>query len=263
VNGEPKPVREEDLHAYVDGQLDPSRRRAVESHLAISPESTRRVADYFAQREALRTAFAPRASEPLPPNLNLSRLLEARFSRPRPAWELIAAGIALLIVGGIGGWLVQMHEAAGRDQAPIAVLSRQALATHTVYGADRTHPIEVLGTERDHLTQWLSNRLNRKVTPPDLSAIGYRLIGGRLLATERGGAAALFMYENDAHVRLSVVVRPMAPDLHAPQTEMASGGFNLCAWIENGLGYAVVAAEPDAEIDRVFDYLHKEIAGRT
>ena len=46
-----------------------------------------------------------------------------------------------------------------------------------------SHPIEVAATERDHLAQWLSNRLSRSVTPPALDALGYRLIGGRLLAT--------------------------------------------------------------------------------
>jgi anti-sigma factor RsiW len=53
----------------------------------------------------------------------------------------------------------------------------------------------------DHLAQWLSNRQNRPVSPPDLSGFSYRLIGGRLLATEQGNPAALFMYEDIAGQR--------------------------------------------------------------
>jgi anti-sigma factor RsiW len=34
---------------------------------------------------------------------------------------------------------------------------------------------------------------------------------------------------------------------------------NGCAWIANGLGYAVVAALPDEELDRVADYMRLEL----
>jgi anti-sigma factor RsiW len=47
----------------------------------------------------------------------------------------------------------------------------------------------------------------------------------------------------------------MSPDLHASTSDMREGEANGCAWIANGLGYAVVAALPDAELDRVADFL--------
>jgi anti-sigma factor RsiW len=259
VTGSPQPIREEELHALVDGHLDPSRRAAVERYLAATPEAAQRVSAYIAQRQVLRAAFASRADEPLPPELNLTRLLEERLARRRSPWRLVAACIALFAIGGVSGWLVRPLPLTGGDVLPISLLTQEAMATHMVYSVDRRHPIEVGAEEREHLTQWLSNRLNRQVAPPDLTAIGFHLIGGRLLATERGGAAALFMYENNEHSRLSVVLRPMAPQLRAPQTEMTRGDINLCAWIENGLGYAVVAALPDSELDRASDYIRKAI----
>jgi anti-sigma factor RsiW len=257
VTGAPHPIREEDLHAYVDGQLDPSRRPAVERYLAATPEAAQRAAAYSAQREILRAAFAARATEPLPPQLNMSRLLEERLARRRTSWRMVAAAIALFLAGGVSGWLLHLLPPTDRNLSAMSVLKQEAMATHIVYAADRRHPIEVGAADRDHLTQWLSNRLNRQVAPPDLTSIGYHLIGGRLLATERGGAAALFMYENDAHTRLSVVFRPMAAELRASQSEMANGAVNLCAWIENGLGYAVVAALPDSELDRASETIRK------
>jgi hypothetical protein len=62
-----------------------------------------------------------------------------------------------------------------RTERAIALLEREALATHAVYSADLRHPIEVSVAEQDHLKRWLSNRLNRAVAPPDLAAIGYQL----------------------------------------------------------------------------------------
>ncbi len=244
-------IGEDDLHAYTDEQLDPSRRQAVERYLATDPEAASRVRAFAAQRDALRAAFAMEASDPLPASLNLSRLIEARLTRRRASLRMIAAGVALFAIGGGAGWLARGVPLEGRNAMAMSILKQQAMATHIVYAADRRHPIEVTAAESEHLAQWLSNRLDRHIAPPDLAGIGYHLIGGRLLATERGGAAALFMYENDAHARLSVVLRPMAANLQSPQMEASNGPVNLCAWIRNGLGYAVVAALPDSELDRV------------
>jgi anti-sigma factor RsiW len=244
-------IPEEELHAFVDGQLAPERRDQVAAWLATDPEAAARVRAWQAQREALRAAFA----EPAPPapGLDLMRIVETRMRRRRMLpWAIggAAAMVLALGLGGAVGWVLR-GERPDRQAAALSVLEREAFATHAVYSADKRHPIEVAAAEREHLAQWLSNRLNRKVAPPDLSAAGWHLLGGRLLATERGGAAALFMYDNPRGERLSVVMRPMAPDLAAPEPQRIGGAVNASAWIAGGLGYAVVAAAPQDEISEV------------
>jgi anti-sigma factor RsiW len=54
-------------------------------------------------------------------------------------------------------------------------------------------------------------------SPSDLPAAAYHLIGGRLLATERGGAAALLIEDDGGH-RFSVLLRSMVPDPNASMT---------------------------------------------
>lgn len=156
-----------------------------------------------------------------------------------------------------------LHEppSINRTQQAMMLLEQEALATHVVYSRDQRHPIEVSSAEEPHLKQWLSNRLNRKVSPPDLTMLGYRLIGGRLLATERGGAAALFMYTNAGGDRLSILMRPMAPDLHASRTDIQKSGVNGCAWIAAGMGVAVVASLPDSVLDAVADKVRSNLGG--
>jgi anti-sigma factor RsiW len=139
----------------------------------------------------------------------------------------------------------------------MAILRQQALATYAVYAVDKQHPIEVGADQKDHLSTWLSNRLRRVVAPPDLETLNYHLIGGRLLATEHGGAAALFIYEDSQGQRLGLVLRPMSPELRASTSDMREGIVNGCAWIANGMGYAVVAALPDAELDRVAGFIQQ------
>ena len=253
------PVGEDDLHAYLDGQLPVERRLIVERHLEKNPEAARKVADYRAQREAIRSAYAARPAEPLPPELSLARIIAQRGRRPWRSWLVAASVVLALGLGVAGGWFLRgLPEPAGAQRA-MALLGQEALASHAVYAIDVRHPVEVPGTEAPHLQQWLSNRLDRTIVAPDLSVLGYHLIGGRLLATERGGAAALLMYDDASHQRISVLLRPMTRTLNAPKNMLQQDGVNGCAWIANGLGVAVVAAIPKSDIKRLVKQIGSDL----
>ena len=96
------------------------------------------------------------------------------------------------------------------------------------------------------------------MAPPDLSRAGYRLLGGRLLATERGAAAALFMYDDEHGNRLSVLMRPMARGIERRTLRHEPGAVNLCSWIRKGIGYAVVAVTSDEALDRVAQQISRQ-----
>jgi anti-sigma factor RsiW len=248
VSGVIPPVNEDDLHAYVDGQLPAERREIVEDHLRQNPDAAQRVADFQAQRQAIRAAFASPAADKLPPQLSLAHIIAHRGRRSRTPW-LVAASVLLALGIGVGtGWFLHGMAADGQTQRAIALLSQEALTSHVVYAVDVRHPIEVPGSEAPHLQQWLSNRLKRVVVAPDLSALGYHLVGGRLLATEHGGAAALLIYDDGNRNRISVLLRPMTPDLRTPGEAIQRDGVNGLAWIANGLGIAVVAALPESDL---------------
>ena len=256
-----RPIGEDDLHAYVDHQLDDDRRGAVERYLEARPHDAHRVAAFQAQREALRAAFAARETDPLPPTLDLSRIVAARVRRRRPPW-LLAASVALALAGGSGaGWVLHTPRPPDRTTLAVDLLKQEALTSHRVYADDSRHPVEMSAADQPRLGQWLSDRLRREVVPANLSALGFDLIGGRLLATEHGGAAALLMYQDARGDRLSLLLRPMARDLRAPRSDVSQGPLKGSAWIDNGLGYAVVAALPNSELDRVADTVRSESGG--
>ena len=56
---------------------------------------------------------------------------------------------------------------------------------HAVYAPDMGRPVEVGGDNEKALVTWLTKRLGAPVSAPSLSALGYELVGGRLLP---GGA---------------------------------------------------------------------------
>ena len=246
------PVRDEDLHAYVDDQLDPDRRSLVERYLEQNPEAARRVTSYQAQRAAIRAAFQQQGSRPLPRHLTVAGILAQRARKRATRRWLVAACLVLAVLGGgAGGWLLHAPPDLERGERAMLVLEQQALASHAVYSVDSRHPVEVPGSEDRHLQQWFSNRLHRVVVVPDLSGLGFHLIGGRLLATEHGDPAALLMYEDAEHHRMSVVLRPMGPALRMPSITIGQDGVNGLAWINDGMGVAVVAALPEPNLAAV------------
>jgi anti-sigma factor RsiW len=254
-------ITDDDLHAYVDHLLDPERAQAVALHLTTHPEPAKRVNAYCAQRDALQGALAWRASEPIPATLRLSALLEARLARQRASWR-IAASVALALgLGGTGGWFLR-GAAAPSVSSGLVELAREAVASHMVFAADARRPVELWATQRDDLARWLSNRLNRPVSPPDLSAVGFNLMGGRLVATERG-PAGLFMYDNEAGKRLSIFVRPMSVGQTSKLVQADTGSVDGYEWVTKGVGYMVLGPEATGELRGIAEDVMKQVEAPT
>jgi anti-sigma factor RsiW len=261
MSGPARPIAEEELHAYVDNQLDPERLPAIQRYLQEQPEVAQRVAAYSAQREALRTAFAAVAAEPIPPRLDLEGLIQQRLVRRRGvSWALAASVLLAFILGGAGGWLLHSGMVLSTDN--IALLTQEAVANHVVYAADRRRPTELGAEQRDDLARWVSNRLNHRVAPPDLAADGYRYMGGRLAATP-DGPAGQFMYDDAQGVRLTVFVLPMGTADSAPIQPVNVAQMDGCAWIDKGVGYVVVGKLPAAELKRIAEQVRRQFASFT
>jgi anti-sigma factor RsiW len=144
-------------------------------------------------------------------------------------------------------------------QTGINALAHEASYAYAVFGPDRGRPVEIKAADTADLVRWVSNRLERQVSVPDLSAGGYRFMGGRLISIP-DGPAAFFMYDDDKGMRIAILVRPMSQERAARMTEHREGHVAGYAWADNGIGYSVVGgAEPDLlhplanEVRRQFD----------
>lgn len=252
------PVSDDDLHAYVDNLLDPDRREVVEHYLRDHPIEAERVAAYIDQRSALRRALAEHARGPIPARLDPRLLHAQREWRRRIIWRSAAAIVLALGLGGGGGWAARGWFVP--NQNDIAALVREAVANHVVYTADRRRPTELGAEQRDDLARWVSNRINHKVAPPDLADSGFRYIGGRLAATPEG-PAGMFMYQNDAGVRLTVFVRPDAKARNTPMSPVEAKPVPGAAWIDKGVGYSVVGSVPADELRRIAEEVRRVLSG--
>jgi len=182
-------VTEDELHAYVDGELPDERRSAVELWLAAHPDDAARVAAWRSQAELIRARYGGVANEKPPAQLNLARLARRRRGM---AAMIAAAVVAAFIAGGAAGWFARGAEAGpSSDQRRFTA---DALEAYRLYVVEVRHPVEVPGDQRPHLVEWLSKRLGSPLRAPELDRMGLKLVGGRLLPGPTG-ASAFFMYE--------------------------------------------------------------------
>lgn len=250
-----RPITEDDLHGYVDHALAPERRAEVASYLDDHPDVAGRVAAFAAQREQLRGALASIADEPLPAELNLSHIIAGRKQRPLRAWWAIAA-LLLLSVGGLGGWT--MRSLLQEGSSGLSALAQEAAYSYGVYAPDRVRPVEIRASDSAELTQWVSNRLKQPVKVPDLAVSGYRLMGGRLVATPHG-PAAMFMYDDDHGDRLVVLTRPMSHgEQDTPMMPQSTGDVAGFAWADRGMGYTLVGQLPTDTLKPIANEIRKQ-----
>ena len=234
------PVTEDELHAYVDGELPADRRAAVEAWIAAHADDAARVAEWRAQADAVHARYGSIADEAVPARFSLDRLMRAGGR----SWRTIAAAVAILsfCAGGLVGWMA--HGASAAAPSQFDTFTTLALDAHRLYVVEVRHPVEVTGAERPHLVQWLSKRLDYGLLVPDLEQRGLKLIGGRLLPGPLG-PAAMFMYEGPSGERYTLY----CARTNSPPTAMrfkAADRFAGFYWVDRGIAY-VVSGPADRE----------------
>ena len=235
------PIGDDDLQAWVDRRLSLDRRDAVEAYLAAHPDVAIRLASYVAQNSGLTTALQPKFEEPIPARLRIGTLLARRRSRMTGH---LAKAASLLLVAGLGaatGWAGHGLTSRGTQ---LGTATANAVAAYETFTVEARHPVEVRADESAHLVQWISNRLERPITPPDLSPLGWRLMGGRVLPTAYAPAAQL-MYDDSRGTRLTVYVQPIGIDGEEFRYSQ-KGNIRTIVWAERRLALVVTGQIDEA-----------------
>jgi anti-sigma factor RsiW len=234
-----RPIGEDDLQAFIDGRLGSPRLEAVEAYLAENPKAAAETALEAKHREALRARLAFKAQEPIPARLRVANIVAAKSRAPRFRPAAVAAALAWLAIGLVGGavgsaWLMESRlVGAGRTD-----VAGDAITAYRTYVGERLHPVEVAADQEAHLVQWLSRRVGKPLMAPNLTQRGFRLMGGRLLPAE-GQPAAMFMYEDGGGNRLTLYARSGDAEASTAFRFEVQDGISAFSWIDNGLSYVV------------------------
>lgn len=236
------PITADDLHAYADGKLTPARVAEVEAYLQCHPAAAAEVADYRRINAALQAVFAGVLEEPIPS----AQVAAALERRPRIALPAAAAVAGMLLGAGLT-WFAQLGTVSP-EQVAQTELAEKSTAAYVVYAPEERHPVEVAASESDHLSAWLSNRMNMSFRIPRLGDLGFELIGGRLMVGD-GTPAALLMYENAQGRRLVLYVRNDLPEggEAAPRYYRAQD-TGVVTWTSGETGYGLAGAFSEKEL---------------
>jgi anti-sigma factor RsiW len=176
-----------------------------------------------------------------------------------PAWGLAAAAAMLFLLGGVAGgmlsWQWQERTSLARARTPaspaVAALAPQgwlqrAAFAHSVYTPEPRHAVEVKAQE-EHLSRWLTRRIEAPVKLFDLRALGFELVGGRLLPDGPGKSAQL-MYQDAGGKRVTVYLRKPEPGTDTAFRYEQQGKLGMFYWVEEKTGFALVGELPKEQL---------------
>ena len=268
VGGNPSALSEADLHAFVDGRLTAEERARVEHFLSTYPQQAEQVRDWQQQNAMLRSLLDPVLDEVLPSRLGPP----SEFGQGR--WRGIAAGVAIAVASFSAAWFgrggldahsdrIARAEAAAivaANDTNLSGFAERAAIAHVVYSPDVRRPVEVGADEEQSLVAWLTKRMGADVKPPTLKALGYELIGGRLLPGEKGPVAQ-FMYGSAQGVRLTLYVTREVSGQDEGFRFGHDGSVNVLYWVDRHFGYAISAGEDRDALVKVSTEVYRQLGG--
>lgn len=258
-------VSEDDLHAYVDGFLGEADRARVEQWLERNPARAEEVRQWQGQASELRGLFSSYARSDEGDRAMLSGRSRKDAAPSGRRWSAgtgrrIAASLLLFAAGALTGLYAPHVFGPGRSEEVAQVtesLPRQAQSAFLIYASEVRHAVEVGADQQTHLATWLGKRLDHPLNIPDLSKLGFSLVGGRLLPVN-GKAGALFMYEDTSGQRLTVLLGRNPDNRETSFRIDSSGGVETFYWIDGPIGYAVTGEVPRALLQKVADECYRQ-----
>lgn len=249
-------VGEDELNAYVDGELPAERLGAVEAWLASHPDDAVKVAAWRQQAEFIRARYGAAVNEKPPQRLNVDRLTRRRYGALAAG---IAATLMALLAGGVAGWTARGAMAA--NPSDLALFTSDALDAYRLYTVEVRHPVEVPGDQQPHLQDWLSKRVGSQLRPPDLNKLGLKLVGGRLLPGPTG-PTAFFMYEGASGERFTLYCGRTSDQ----QTALlyTAGEHNAAYyWVDGNVAYVLSGPAQQDRLHEIAKSAYDQIDQRT
>lgn len=250
------PVTEEELHAFVDSELPADRQEAVTDWLATHAEDAAQVGAWRTQADAIRARYGAVFNEPVPERLKLEQVMRHERAGGRHlAAMATAAALIAFVFGGAVGWFA--HGASAAAPSGFDKFTAEALDAYKLYVVEVRHPVEVPGSERPHLTQWLSKRVGTELRVPDLQAIGLKLVGGRLLPGPTG-AAAFYMYEGPSGERFTIY----CANATTTQTALRYRSKDNSAafyWVDDKVAYVVSGPADRDRLETVTKTVYEQV----
>jgi anti-sigma factor RsiW len=232
------------LHAYLDGELDPTNSLAVEKRMAADPALAAECERIEALRRLIRENL-PR--EAAPPGLRM-RVEAAVGMRPRRtlahtqfSWQALAASIAITAI--VAGSSTSMLLSPSRPD-----LVREGVVDAHIRSLMASQPIDVASSDRHTVKPWFNGRIPQAPRVVDLAKEDFPLVGGRIDVVGEVPVPTL-VYGHAKHI-ISLTAVPASGRANSAPVLSAVGGYNMYRWTEDGVAYWAVSDVASADLDK-------------
>lgn len=230
------PIREEELHAFVDGELSAARAAIVAAALETDPILAARVAAFAADKAALAAAYRSVAREAVPAAW-IARIERAaavprlrRSMSRRVLWGPALAACLVLVLGS----MVLLYQ-SGQPERSILAEAEAARQERSVALTRLTGAALADMPSRDAV---LERAVGLKLHAPDLARIGWNLV-----EIDAYADAAALRYRAESGGTLTLFVRRSSG---TPRFDLLkTGAVRICIWQDEVVG-AVMMGELSA-----------------
>jgi anti-sigma factor RsiW len=237
-------LTEEDLHAFIDGELDDARAEAVAAIIAASPKLSEQVERLILDKDLIARAYGPLIELPVPDAMRrmvTRRHPVAPVRAPRrffPAAMALAAAIVAAVM------VYPILSNLGGD--PL-VTEAMAVRAGQVHAERQFADTEIAtATARDQLVQ---TALAVPVKVPNLEKAGYRLTGITAYPDRAGHKALQISYRNRNGVLFTMYMRQTAG---VDRFELSRrNDMQICVWQNDDLSVVMLGEMPAHEMLRV------------
>jgi anti-sigma factor RsiW len=241
------------LPAYLDEELDVSDSLRVQKHLADCQDCQQTQEQQLVLRSALRDPDL-RAY----PSADFSKRIEAAVHRAAKeeararrssrfdflrfeSFRWLPAAAVLLLMTAAGAFLVANSLRSSHQQR----IASAVLAGH-IRSLQPNHLIDVPSSDRHTVKPWFQGRLDFSPPVPDLSELGWTLVGGRLDYVD-GRPVAVIVYQRRMH-NINVFLWPNHGSADDSIRQEEAQGYQILHWNGAEMTYWLVSDLNNAQL---------------
>jgi len=264
-------VADEQLVAYLDGELSRDEHMTLAKQIAGDPELQRRLLVLSGGNRPFKEAFEPLLAQA--PEIRLASMLRNLPATRRPPgrtlWKAmmgIAAAIMIFAAGLVADRLFPILSSsfgdliASADHAQDDDNWRQAVAEYlTLYSADTLANIPDDDTMRQRELDSLRSRLALNLSAQKAAVPGLTFKRAQLFEYEGRPLGQIAYLDPDSGPVALCMIRS-DEDASPPSAERRQG-FNIIYWTQDGHDYMVIGRMPHPRLRELADELSRRLAG--
>jgi anti-sigma factor RsiW len=231
------------VHAYLDGELDPTNALSVTQQMEKEPALAAEAERVKALQRVIREKL-PREDAPAGLHARIERSVAGSSARHRaePSWRALAASIALTaMVASSSTWFFVESQQA-------TTMIADTLVSDHIRSLMAPEPVDVMSSDRHTVKPWFNGRIPNSPRVVDLAEEDFQLIGGRVDVVGQTPVSTL-VYRRAKHL-ISLTALP-AKSYFEFRGPHSVNGYNVVKWVDNGVSYWAVS---DLEAKQLEDF---------